>query len=55
MVMNRHDTKYDMCGHRHVQYIVNQNLHDEYIQRIKISIEAKDTQWIKISIMAEDI
>ena len=32
-----------MCGHRHVQYIIDQNIHDE------------DIQWIKISIMAEDI
>ena len=32
--------KCDMCGHRHVQYIIDQNLHDEDIQWIKISIEA---------------
>ena len=55
MSMNRHDTKYDMCGHRHVQYITDQNLHDEYIQWIKICIEVGDIQWIKISIMDEDI
>ena len=44
-----------MCGHYHVQYIIDQNLHDEDIQRIKISIEAEDIQWINISIMADDI
>ena len=53
--MIRHDKKYDMCGHRHIQYRMNQNLHDEDIQRIKISIETEDIQWIKISIIAEDI
>ena len=31
-------TKCDMCGHCHVQYIIDQNLHDEYIYQIKISI-----------------
>ena len=34
---------------------IDQNLHDEDIQRIKISMEAEDIKWIKISIMAEDI
>ena len=55
MAMNRHDTKYDMCGHHHVQYIIDKNLHDEDIQRIKISMKAKDIPWIKISLMVEDI
>ena len=55
MAMNRHDTKYDMCGHRHVQYIIDQNLHDEDIQRIKISMKDEDIQWMNISIMAKDI
>ena len=55
MAMNRHDTKYDRCGHRHVQYIIDKNPHGEDIQRIKISMKAEDIQWIKISIMAEDI
>ena len=54
MAMNRH-TKCDMCGHRHAQYIIDQNIHDEDIQGINISIEYEDIQWIKISIMAEDI
>ena len=44
-----------MCGHFHIQYIIDQNIHDEYIQWIKISIEVEDIQWIKISIMAGDI
>ena len=48
MAMNRHDTKYDMCGHCQVQYIIDQNLYDEDIQRIKISIKAEDIQWINI-------
>ena len=43
MAMNRHDAKHDICGHLHIQYIIDQNIHDEYIQWIKISIEAKDT------------
>ena len=55
MAMNRHDTKYDMCGHLHVQYIIDQNLHEEDIKRTKISMKAEDIPWIKISIMAEDI
>ena len=55
MAMNRHDKKYDMCGHCHIQYMIDQNIHNEYIQWIKISIEAEDIQWINISIMAEDI
>ena len=41
--MNRHDTKYDMCGHHHIQYIIDQNLHGEDIQWIEISIEAEYT------------
>ena len=54
--MNMHDIqKCDICGHHHVQYLIDQNLHNEYIQWIKISIEDEDIQWIKISIMAEDI
>ena len=53
--MYRNDTKYDMCGHRHIQYIIDQNIHDEDIKRIKISMKAEDIQWIKISMMAEDI
>ena len=53
--MNRNDTKYEMCGHRHVKYMIDQNLHDEDIQMIKISMKAKDIQWTNISIMAEDI
>ena len=45
MAMNRNDLqKCDMCGHRHVQYIIDQNIHDQYIQRIKISMKAKDIQ-----------
>ena len=44
MAMNRHDTKYDMCGRRHVQYIIDQNIHDEDIQRINISMKAEDIQ-----------
>ena len=44
-----------MCVHFHIQYIIDQNLHDEDIQRIKMSMEVEDIQWIKISIMAEDI
>ena len=44
-----------MCGHRHIQYTIDHNVHDEDIQRTKISIKAKDIPWIKISIMAEDI
>ena len=55
MAMNRHDTKYDMCGHRHVQYTIDQNIHDEDMPMIKISMKFEDIQWIKISIMAEDI
>ena len=55
MAMNRHDTKYDMCGHLHIQYIIYQILHDEEIQKINISMKDKDIQWIKISIMAKDI
>ena len=54
--MNRHDIqKCDICGHRHVQYIIEQNIHDEDIQRIKIYMKVEYIQWIKISIMAEDI
>ena len=55
MAMNRHDTKYDMCGHHHAQYMIDQNLHDEDIQRIMVSMKSEDIQWIKISIMANDI
>ena len=55
MAMNRHDTKYDMCGHCHLKYIIDQNLHDEDIQRMNISMKAEDIPWIKISIMAKDI
>ena len=55
MAMNRHDTKYDVCGNCHVQYIIDQNIHDEDIHKIKISMKAEDIQWIKISIMDEDI
>ena len=55
MAMNKHDTKYDICGHHHVQYIIDQKIHDEDIQRIKVSMKDGDIQWIKISIMAEDI
>ena len=55
MAMNRHDTKYDMRGHHHVQYIIYHNPHDEDIQRIKISMEIEGIQWMKISIMAQYI
>ena len=56
MAMNRHDIQnVGMCGYLHVQYIIDQNLHNEDIQRIEISMKNKDIQWIKISIMAEDI
>ena len=41
--MNRNDIQSVMCGHRHVQYIIDQNIHNENIQWIKISIEAEDT------------
>ena len=44
-----------MCGHRHVQNIIDKNIHDDDIQWIKISIEAGDIQWMEISKMAEDI
>ena len=44
-----------MCGHRQVQYIIDQNLHDEDIQEIKISMEAEDIECINISMMAKHI
>ena len=49
MAMNRHDT---MWSSPRTIYI-DQNLHDEYIQRIMISIMTEDIQWIKISIIVE--